>query len=331
MGVAVIRWLAIGWIAIVLVLLLVDVVTPQRAGVLALADVLEPFIVLSAAVLAPLALLGRERNGVAVVVILAVAVVARYAPGFLTHFAGEAQQATLTVTAWNVEAGDDGGQRILEGLGGTSSGLVALEELQPDMARAVESDATLVATYPYRALIPNSSVLGVGLLSRYPILEQSSTVSDVARAESTVPPYLRALVVLTWGERLVVYVIHPLPARIETVLGVPFALDTVQRDADLATIRAAIDWDLLAGRPVLVMGDMNTTTREPAFADFSKGLNDARYAEVSPGLTWRWDPLKSLPFGLLRIDYVLTTMQPVDYSVRCTELSDHCIVSAGLN
>jgi endonuclease/exonuclease/phosphatase family metal-dependent hydrolase len=312
-------------------LLLVHLFVPQRSGVLALTEVLEPFIVLTALVLVPLALVGRERVGVAVVVVLLVTLGVRYAPGVLAHYPGE-PPGNLTVTAWNVEAGDYGGQRVLEGLAGTTSDLVGLEEFQPDMANALETDPTFAAAYPYRALYPNSIVLGVGLLSRYPILEQSSTVTDVARADASEPPYLRAVVVLLAGERLVVYVVHPLPGRIQTAFGIPFALDTTKRDQDLATIRTAIDTDLSAGRAVLVMGDINTTTREPAFADFSKNLIDARYAGPWPGLTWRWDPLKSLvPFGLLRIDYVLTNMTPVDYSVRCTNLSDHCIVSAGLN
>ena len=78
------------------------------------------------------------------------------------------------------------------------------------------------------------------------------------------------------------------------------------------------------------MGDMNTTEREQAYADFTAGLRDAHLdAGIGPGLTWRPDELKSLPFGLIRIDYVLTSPDLVALSstVKCTDLSDHCQVA----
>jgi endonuclease/exonuclease/phosphatase family metal-dependent hydrolase len=130
-----------------------------------------------------------------------------------------------------------------------------------------------------------------------------------------------------------VFVIHPLPGRLQTLLHIPTAIDTQQRDAAIATIRSSVDADLTAGTAVIVMGDINTTDREPAYNDLSSGLFDARRVAGSwPGLTWRPDALRSLPFGLIRIDYVFTSMSliPVSYSVRCTALSDHCIVSASL-
>jgi len=291
-------------------------------------EVLEPFIVLTAIAAVPFALLGRERAAVVVLAILAVVVLARYGPGFVpVRSSGDAR---MTATAWNVEAGADGASRILAGLNGTATDLVALEELQPDMAAAVSTDPELAATYPYRALVPDATVLGVGLLSRYPILEESSSASTPPRATAN-PPFLRALVALPGPQPTAVFVIHPMSGRFQTLFDIPFALDTSERDAAIATIRAAVDVDLAANRPVLVLGDMNTTEREPAYADMSHGLHDARREAGSwPGLTWRPDPLTALPFGLLRIDYALSSpdLVPVDYSVRCTTFSDHCIVSA---
>ena len=73
-------------------------------------------------------------------------------------------------------------------------------------------------------------------------------------------------------------------------------------------MRALIDADLAAGQTVLVMGDLNTTEREQAYADFTAGLRDAHLdAGTGPGLTWRPDEFKALPFGLIRIDYILTS------------------------
>ena len=98
-------------------------------------------------------------------------------------------------------------------------------------------------------------------------------------------------------------------------------------------MRALIDSDLAAGQTVLLMGDLNTTEREQAYADFSAGLRDAHLdAGTGPGLTWRPDELKALPFGLIRIDYILTSPDLVALSstVHCTQLSDHCQIAATL-
>ena len=314
------RRAARAWIVFVLALVAVQSLAPQRSGPLALTEVLEPLIVLTAIAAAPLALVRPDRLGLTVIGALVVAVLVRYGPGFAPQI-GAPISPRLTVTTWNVEAGENSGQRVLEGLSADDDDLVALEELQPSMAQAVTSDSRLVGIYPFHALAPDSSVLGVGLLSRYPIVEQFSS-SD--------PPYLRAVVDLPTG-RTAVFVVHPLPGRFQTVLHVPIGLDTSTRDTSIATIRAAIDADLASGLPTLVMGDSNTTPREPAYAQLSAGLLDARAAGSWPGVTWRWGPFKELPFGMLRIDYAFSSpgLVPVSYSVRCTDLSDHCILSAG--
>jgi endonuclease/exonuclease/phosphatase family metal-dependent hydrolase len=308
------------------VLVLFQALLPQRSGPLALTQIFEPYIVVTAIVAVPFALWRRERVGLAVVAALMVVTIGRYGPGFTTGPV-DAAGVPLTVTAWNVEAGDDGGERVLKGLSGVTSDLIGLEELQPATAEAVTSDESLATAYPYRALAPDSSVLGVGLLSRYPITEQ--WFSDVRQPrETSAPPFMRAVVSVPDNSPTVVYVVHPLPGRFQSVLDVPVSLDTTMRDEGIATIRSMVAADLDAQRSVVVMGDINTTPREPAYVDLSMGMFDARSAGSWPGLTWRLDPFKDLPFGLLRIDYVLSNGRPSTYGVRCTPLSDHCIVSA---
>ena len=323
------RRFALAWVAIVLILVAADALVPQRSGPLALVEILEPFLVLSGLLLAPICLTGRSRAGAAVVVVLIVAIALRDGPGLVT-LPNSAIKANVTVTEWNVEAGDNGGQRVIDGLASVSSDLVGLEELQPAMADALATDPTIAASYPYRSLAPDSSVYGVGLMSRFPILSATYSRAESARS-ATAPPFIRALVKIPNAPPTVVYVVHPLPATFQTFFHIPFAVDTTLRDAGIATIRAAIDADLAAGLTVLAMGDINTTPREPAYAQLSAGLQDARDAGMWPGLTWRWDPFKALPFGLLRIDYVFSTALPVSYDVRCTDLSDHCQVTAGLS
>ena len=81
-----------------------------------------------------------------------------------------------------------------------------------------------------------------------------------------------------------------------------------------------------------MLGDFNTTEREPAYAELSAGLHDAqKEAGVGLGMTWRPASLENLPFGLLRIDYLFASPRFVALAAGpdCTPRgSDHCLVSA---
>ena len=305
-----------------LALLAVHSFLPQRNGPIALTEVFEPYLTLATLSIAVLSLTARTRQAAGLVALLVAIVLVRNASVWISL--PQSQGAgSVSVAAWNVEAGGDAVSRTVDVVRGLNSDLVALEELQRPLADALRGDPTLASRYPATALAPKSSVLGVGLLSVYPIIE-TSTSRD--------PPYLRALVQLPgFAEPAAVYVVHPLPARFEMLAGVPVGLDTSQRDAAIATIRRVIENDLDAGRPVLLMGDLNTTEREPAYAELSRDLADAHLeAGLGPGFTWRPGQLAFLPFGLLRIDYVFAGngLRPVSSSIECNPSSDHCVVRA---
>lgn len=316
--------IAIAWIVIVLVIVAADALFPPRSGPLDLVAISEQAIFLTAIVAAPFALLSRMRGGWLVVALLAVTAIVRYGPLWISFPAGG--EPVLSVAAWNVEAGPDAGSRVVAGLADVQVDLVALEEFQPAMQDALLADPSISQRYPYRVFDPQDETLGAALLSRYPIMQQAASIH---------PTYIRALVQPSGIDRpLVVYVVHPLPPEFHDFAGVPVSVDTHQRTADQAQMRAMIDADLAAQQTVLVMGDFNTTEREQAYADFTAGLRDAHLdAGIGPGLTWRPDELKSLPFGLIRIDYVLTSpdLVALSSSVHCSNLSDHCLVAATLH
>ena len=308
---------------IVLVLVALDVLLPQRNGPLAFVTTGEQLLFVTALIALPFALLSHSRVGYAVIIVLVVTALVRYGPQWTSSPPGGAPN--LSVVAWNVEAGANAGSRVVSGLRDVDADLVALEEFQPQMQDGLLADPTISARYPYRVFAARDETLGAALLSRYPIMQQTS---------STSPTFIRALVqVPTIDGPLVVYVVHPLPPEINTVSGLPLSFDTTQRTADQSEMRGLIDADLAAGQTVLVMGDLNTTEREQAYADFTTGLRDAHLdAGFGPGLTWRPDELKGLPFGVIRIDYVLTSpdLVALSSSVKCTNLSDHCQVAATL-
>lgn len=311
------------WVAAILFLLALHILVPQRSGVLALTQVMEPFIVLTALGAGALALRGRVPWRVALVAALVIVAAVRYGPIMLS-LPGTADGLQLRVITWNVLAGQGDGARLIDGLGATEADLVGLEELQPEAVAVLENDAGFLERYPHRVLEPDWSVFGVGLLSRHPIIEQQSW-SD--------PPLIRALVAPAVGPPVSVFVAHPLPARIRSPAGIPVSLDATKRDTDIAFIRSLIDAELALGRQVVVLGDFNVTEREPAYHDLSVGLRDAHLdAGIGLGSSWRPSALRFLPMGLLRIDYVLSSpgMQAVSTHVECSNNSDHCLLAATL-
>jgi vancomycin resistance protein VanJ len=314
---------AIAWLAFVIGLVVLHAALPQRSGVIALTEVFEPYLLITAIVAAVIAAPSRYRAGRILAVVLVGLLLVRCGPLLVSAPTSNAG-SDIRLMTWNVLA-EDSATRTVEAVLDSGAGLVALQELQPDAAAALEANSAVTAGFPNRALEPESTVLGLGLLSAFPIHEHSVS-SD--------PPFLRAVVAIDPARPTIVYVIHPLPARISMLARFPTSLDTTRRDADIAVIRGQIDADLAAGREVLVMGDLNTTEREPAYHDMAAGLQDAHdVAGLGPGLTWRPESLGFLPFGLLRIDYIFVSSQYAVFAagVECYPGSDHCSVHASID
>ena len=307
----------------VLGLLAVHVFAPQPSGVIALTEVFEPYIVLSALIAAPFAFRPRPRFATLVLALLLIATAGRYAPVWISLPQAVPSDA-LAVAAWNMEAGPDAGQRAIEGLANTDAAVVGIEELQPDGADALATDPSITTRFPFQVLLPDDDTLGVGLLSRYPIVSHDS-LSD--------PPMIRAVLTAPDGQQISVIVFHPFPADFQSVLGVPVGLDTRLRDEAIGRIRSVLNQEMATRRSVILLGDLNTTEREPAYSSLTDGMRDAHLdAGLGPGFSWRPQPLTFLPFGLVRIDYILTTpnLPARSSSVDCNVPSDHCRVDAKL-
>jgi endonuclease/exonuclease/phosphatase family metal-dependent hydrolase len=319
-----VRWIAIFWIALVFGVLLITILWPQRSGPLAMAAIFGPYLAISALLAIPFALIGQSARAQRAVLVGLAAVLTVGLASSCWSLPSTATKA-LSVAAWNIEWGPGGADRVVTGLTDVNSDIVGLEELQPNMAARIDADPSIQTRWPHRALGPDPTVNGVGLLSRWPIVEQFVS-SD--------PPYLRAVVAGPDANRtIVVYVVHPTRGDLESVARVPVSIDNAERDAAIGEIRTAVAADVDAGRTVLVVGDINTTEREPAYSDLSAGMQDAqRDAGRGLGLTWRPHALNAPPFGLLRIDYIFSTpdLRASSYDVECTSLSDHCIVLADL-
>jgi vancomycin resistance protein VanJ len=310
--------------AALLVLTFIHALWPQRGGALALSQIAAPYLFLAAVVLVPLAFLQSAR--VLRMLLIAVLLVGllRFGDDFAS-FGGptSARGDTLTALTWNLEAGEGSGAELVSVVAGTNASIVALQELTPEHARLLEGDARVTGRFPFRLLNPRTGVLGIGLLSAYPIRERD------------VRPTPGQLVTLDVdGRAVTVLNAHPLPGTIRTAtsLRIPYDFDAARRDADIAALRAWVQPALDRHEPVLVLGDYNVTDREPAYQTLARGMHDA-HLEVGwgSGASWRPERFKGMPFGLLRIDYQFSAggLSPVSITTDCTPRGgDHCLVRA---
>jgi endonuclease/exonuclease/phosphatase family metal-dependent hydrolase len=299
---------------------LLSIVVPLTFGPLAFVGVVEEQAFLFAILLlAPLALLARARSLAFGLVAAAVVGGLLFGSEWISLPGAGAGRADLTVMTWNLEYQIRTPEETVAQLQGVDADLVAIEEMEPDVAQAIQADPALTTRYPYRLMAPRRGAWGTGLLSRYPL-------SDT---RASYPPACLEMLVATPRGPLRVIVGHPNHAALSTMspLRVLVGYDSTNRDAEIASIREKIDASLAAGERLLVVGDFNTTPTEPAFRVLTKDLRDT-HVEVGegPGWTWRLGSLTFLPVGFLRIDLQLSAgaIRPTSTWMDCSLPGDHC-------
>lgn len=168
--------------AVAIGVVVVDVLLRPQAGPLALAAVIEEHLLLVGLV-AGLALglvtVGRGRaNAIGrllAVVVLVLAIVRLGSEWWSSPGTATSESRAIRVLSWNLELGSKAAQSSVAGIASGDADLVALQELTPDVAAAIEADAALKARYPYRILAPDDGVRGMGLLSRLPLTATPDT------------------------------------------------------------------------------------------------------------------------------------------------------------
>lgn len=301
----------------------VVLIWPPSSGPLALALLLEAHLfILTLLVFTPIALLGRARAlGLALVVVFVVGG-GLFGSEWVSLPGSGGGRNDLSVMTWNLQAGASSPADRTAVLDTAPADVIALQELQPDLAAAIEADPTLLARYPYRTLAPNPGVLGVGVLSRYPFTS-ANTFIDAPGIELVVQtPRGPVTVINAHGEP------HP-DLGDATVLGVPFPVqfDPSGRNAAIGRLRTRIDAALSGGVRLVVAGDFNTSPSEAEYRVLTRGLRDT-HVEVGEGPGWTWRPSRFaiLDMGILRIDLQLSggAIVPVSTSVDCSLAGDHC-------
>jgi vancomycin resistance protein VanJ len=309
---------ALEWILILL--------RPEE-GPLGAVQVVAPHLALVGLVLIPVCLLEPRVVSVGSAFLLGLAVSLRFG-GDWVSFAAQPPPGAIDfeVLTWNLEAAARPGTDTVKFLHRHEADVLGLQELRPATAAAIEADPELITRYPYRVLDPRSDYSGMGILSRWPIVDSTFRLE---------PAIQEGLLDLGDGRSLALINAHPFHAGIERLgrTKVPFGLDSTNRDDDLKLIRGRIDDLISRGRPVVLLGDLNTAASEPAFDRFVNGLREVHQeVGVGPGWTWRPIRLEFLGIGLIRIDHIVVSpdIVPLGIGGECPPVGDHCLVNARL-
>jgi vancomycin resistance protein VanJ len=239
-----------------------------------------------------------------------------------------AEGTPLRVVTFNQLHSNRSTEEIVAAIRAQDADVVALQELSWNVADAAEEQ--LSDLYPYQQLLQREWPSRLGLLSRYPF--------EVGPVDGEVKRQLVTLDVT--GSPVTLINVHlPSPEYETTVLpfrrlALPSGYEPFWREREARHLLATIDE--IEG-PLILLGDHNTSDREPLYQEFAARLTDV-YRETSWGFGHTYPTNRGyfgfrLPFPLIRIDYVWVRdgVAPVASEVLCeTAGSDHCMLVADL-
>lgn len=311
---------------LLLLLLLVQHVFPQRDGFLAITQVFAPYLFLPLIVLLSLAFISRTMLLRLFLIICLLLFCLSFFPNIHFFLATSANTHLQTsVLSWNMEVGHAQDAILLQLLKEKHPAIVALEEV--DQSDTFAQSAEFRRLYVSQLARPSVDVPpNLALLSMYPIIEYGTLKTNDDTWAEPQAQVLWARLDLGSGQRLVVVIGHPVSA-INAVPNCYFCSE--RRDGQLRSLNTFAQSFISHGDAVLLVGDMNVTEREPGYATLTSGLQDAfKLVGSGSGHTWGFHRLNPY-WPLLRLDYMLASPRvvPLAFDVDCaSRQSDHCVV-----
>ncbi|MCP4404492.1 MAG: hypothetical protein GY801_45220 [bacterium] len=199
-----------------------------------------------------------------------------YGPVFLPHFSkvDTAHEQVLTIMTFNIlgfRDSEDTAKAILQN--GVLPDIVALQEVTPQFIPKILKHTQ--SELPYSLFAPAEDYKGMGILSRYPLVEH--TAPHLADASWQ----LQTADVIVAGRVIRLYNLHPRAAD-------PFASlrqgQSVSREVQAGFTQRRILFERLMAdiqsisTPVVVAGDMNSTDRHEVYTLLTSQLIDAHRA-----------------------------------------------------
>lgn len=268
----------------------------ERWNVVAFANNFVPWWALAGLIACVIALFSRRRWWlVALQVPILIAFVALF--GGLFWPRDEVAQAnngfTFTAATYNILSGLSDPDEVIQTIESLDADLIAFEELGTAHVAAIKEH--FGSEYPYQVISPSETGFGVGLFSRFPVIDQ--------QIDLTLEPHqrhIRAVLDMN-GIEVVVYVAHPYPPH---NFFSPISYDDSQRGNQLAALRDQIRQE---DGPVLMLCDCNMTDQSDDYRAMADLLQDSfREAGARMGFTFPAtfrSQGRFLPY-LVRIDYI---------------------------
>ncbi|HEU5104090.1 MAG TPA: endonuclease/exonuclease/phosphatase family protein [Roseiflexaceae bacterium] len=247
---------------------------------------------------------------------------------FLPRSAPPANGTPIRVMTFNQLFTNQRTGDIIRQIRAQNADVVGLQEFSEQTAEAFKTE--LIGEYPYQFLEPGNQN-GLGLISRYPFL---TTGPDESRHGQSVTIQLEGQTVTIMNLHLTAPYVQSHKSRKLFSLPVITDYDTSAPNRQIDRLLAGIE---KIDGPLLIMGDFNTSDREPHYAKLDAVLHDA-FRETNWGLGFtfpnhkRFGPI-TLPFPLIRIDYVWSKggVSPTAAHVECDNTgADHCLLVTDL-
>ena len=313
----------------VIALVLLWSLDPDRIWWLALSNVFALYLFVPLLLIAPAALLLRSRWLRGAACIMLVAFLALFGQRLIPPLERPTDAARLRVMTINQLYTNQRVADLIAAIRAQNADIVAIQELSEPVAEAAARQ--LRDAYPHQFLTPGAEDYGLGILSRYPLRMSARTRGFVG---------LRTIVDVD-GTAITLINVHLNAPQVRTrrlrqfrPVKVVLDYDTSRRARDFPILLREID---AVEGPLVVMGDFNTSDREPPYAELAARLHDA-YREAAWGFGFTFPDDQriarlAVPFPLVRIDYVWSRggLAPASARVACDSGgSDHCAVVADL-
>jgi vancomycin resistance protein VanJ len=197
----------------------------------------------------------------------------------------------FTAATYNILSHQSNPDFIIHEIGRMDVDIVGLQEVGEGHAAQIEE--TLADAYPYRVLEPRDpAVNGIGLLSRYPVLDV--TLFKPMPSSSL---HLRAVLDVE-GTSVTVFVSHAEPASSRYA---PLLYDDSRRDSELEILRR--DYVESELNPVLLLCDCNMTDQSDAYRALDRVMDEA-FRRIGRGMGFTFPDHTDWVPPLMRLDQI---------------------------
>lgn len=218
----------------------------------------------------------------------------------------QAATPTLSVLEYNLLGYNKNVDGIVAALRASNADVIGLQELNPQVAEAIERE--LQGEYPYQFLTPQPGVRGSGVISRYPMQPADSTPTDLHWVGE------EQLFRLDFaGTEVLLLHFHAIPPLVGDPTSMTWVIRERERQAEsLAAFAHTTDV------PLILAGDFNATDMSDAYAILTQQVKDS-WREAGYGLGHTFPGTTSarssrlcsrffcVPMWMVRIDYVFHT------------------------